>query len=81
MIDVPRSRSAPAFVTSCVFGMLGAVLLVTGLLADREPLVLVATALGSLSLVSALVWRGQLIQRWHADRYERLSPRPPAPDT
>ena len=83
MTDVPRRRSAPAFVASCVFGTLGAVLLLTGLLADREPLVLVATALGSLSLVAALVWRGQLIQRWHADRYERsLSPPgPPAAGT
>ncbi len=80
MSDVPGRRSAPAFVTSCVFGVLGAVVLLAGLLAGREPLVVVATALGSLSLVAALVWRGQLIQKWHADRYARSVP-PPAPPT
>ena len=71
MPETPRRRSAPAFVTSCVFGALGAVLLLTGLFSGREPLVLVATALGSASLVAALVWRGQLIAMWHADRYEQ----------
>lgn len=78
MSDASPSRSAPAFVTSCVFGALGALFLLGGLLAGREPLVLVATAFGSLSLVAALVWRGQLIQKWHADRYAR-SVSPPAP--
>ena len=78
MPDAPRRRSAPAFVASCVFGALGAVFLLTGLLSGREPLVLVATALGSLSLVAALVWRGQLIQQWHARGDER-SVSPPAP--
>ena len=55
---------------SCGFGALGAVLLLTGLFSGPVALVLIATALGSLSLVSALVWRGQLISKWHADRYQ-----------
>lgn len=75
--DAPARRSAPAFVTSCVFGTLGAIFLLTGLLAGVEPLVLVATGLGALSLIAALVWRGQLIQQWRADRYGR-SVSPPA---
>ena len=76
--DASRRRSAPAFVTSCVFGTLGAVFLLTGLVSGLEALVLVATALGSLSLVAALVWRGQLIQQWHARGGER-SVAPPGP--
>ena len=71
MPSAPRRHSAPAFLTSCVFGAIGAVLLFTGLFSGSEPLVLLATALGGSSLVAALVWRGQLISRWHADRYQR----------
>ncbi len=77
MSEAPRRRSAPPVVASCVFGALGAVLLLAGLFSDSEPLVLVATGLGSLSLVSALVWRGQLISKWHADRYRASALRPP----
>ena len=77
MAQPPRRRSAPAFVASCVFGAFGAVLLLTGLFSGSEALVLVATALGGLSLVSALVWRGQLISTWHADRYQASARRPP----
>ena len=76
MPETRRGRSAPAFVASCAFGALGAVLLVSGLLSGAESLVVVATALGSLSLVSALVWRGQLISKWRADRYERSGSSP-----
>ncbi len=53
---------------SCVFGAVGGVLLLVGLLAGSVALVLVATALGALSLGAALVWRGQLIAAWHARR-------------
>ena len=67
----PRRRSAPAFVTSCIFGTLGAAFHLAGLVSGGETLVLIATAMGALSLVAALVWRGQLIQAWHADRYRR----------
>lgn len=78
MSQAPRRRSAPAFVVSCAFGALGAVLLLTGLLSGSEPLALMGIALATLSLVAALVWRGQLISKWHADRYERSGP--PRPD-
>ncbi len=80
MPDVSHPRSAPAFVASCVLGMLGGVFLLTGLFSGRVALVLVATALGSLSLVAALVWRGQLIEAWHAERRGRsVSPLAPPP--
>ncbi|MDP8936300.1 MAG: hypothetical protein M3O23_00905 [Actinomycetota bacterium] len=79
MPDAARRRSAPAFVTSCVFGTLGAVFLLTGLLAGSDLLVIVATALGALSLIAALVWRGQLIQQWRADRYRRSVASPTSP--
>ena len=77
MAQDPPRRAAPAFVASCAFGAVGAVLLLTGLVSGAEALVLVATALGSLSLVSALVWRGQLISKWRADRYGRSGPTAP----
>lgn len=81
MCDVPdaRPRPAPAFVTSCVLGTLGALFLLAGVLAGSDVLVVVATALGALSLAAALVWRGQLIRTWHSDRYRRSVPPPESP--
>ncbi len=79
MADVPKRRSAPAYVTSCVFGLLGGVFLLTGLVAGSVALVVVATALGALSLAAALVWHGQLIQQWRAQRDRRSVPPPPPP--
>lgn len=61
-------RSPPALVTSVVFGAVGAVLLVAGLLAGSEPMVLSAVAAGTVSLVAVLVWREQLIAAWRRDR-------------
>ncbi len=65
-------RSPPALVTSVVFGAIGTVLLVAGLLAGgSEPLVLSAVAAGTVSLISVLVWREQLIAAWRGDRRQR----------
>lgn len=57
-------RSPPALVTSVVFGAIGTVLLLTGLIGGSEPLVLSAVAAGTISLVAVLVWREQLIAAW-----------------
>ncbi len=59
-----------------MFGVVGAAFLLSGLLSGVVALVLIATALGALSLVAALVWRGQLIQQWRAGR-DRRSVLPP----
>ncbi len=55
-----------------MFGAIGTVLLVAGLLAGgSEPLVLSAVAAGTVSLISVLVWREQLIAAWRGDRRQR----------
>jgi hypothetical protein len=64
----PARRSPPALVTSVVFGAMGAVLLVVGLLTNSEPLVLSAVAAGTVSLIAVLVWREQLIAAWRQSR-------------
>ena len=54
-----------------VSGSLGLVLLVAGLLGGVEALILVGVAGGTVSLVSALVWREQLITQWRAQQGRR----------
>lgn len=74
---IPRSsppddrRSPPALVTSVVFGIVGSVLLLAGLVVGNEPLVLSAVAAGTVSLISVLVWREQLISAWRGGRRPR----------
>ncbi len=60
--------SPPALVTSVVFGAVGALLLLAGLVGGSEPLVLGGVAAGTLSLVAVLVWREQLIAAWRQGR-------------
>ena len=68
-MDLSRARrSPPALVTSVVFGVIGTVLLVIGFVADNEPLVLSAVGAGTVSLISVLVWREQLITAWRSRR-------------
>jgi uncharacterized membrane protein len=61
-------RSPPALVTSVLFGVIGALLLVVGMVVDSEPLVLSAVGAGTVSLISVLVWREQLIAAWRSRR-------------
>ena len=49
-----------------MFGAVGGVLLVVGVLAGSSALTLAATASGALSLAAVLVWRSQLIEAWRA---------------
>jgi hypothetical protein len=55
-------------VTSIAFGIVGVVLLVVGFIADSEPVVLSAVGAGTISLISVLVWREQLIAAWRDRR-------------
>jgi hypothetical protein len=56
----------PALVVSVVFGCVGLVLLLAGLVGDNRPLLVAGVASAAVSLIAALVWREQLIEAWHA---------------
>jgi len=58
---------SPALRTSVAFGIVGAVLLILGVVSGATPVLIAATAAGSLSLVAALVWRSQLIEAWRKE--------------
>jgi hypothetical protein len=45
----------------------GAVLLVIGVVTGSMPVLVTATSSGSMSLISALVWRSQLIDAWRRE--------------
>jgi hypothetical protein len=58
----------PALRASAAFGLVGAVLLVAGFVSGATAVLVAATAAGSLSLISALVWRAQLIEAWRKEK-------------
>ncbi len=64
----PRPR---ALTVSAAFGAVGLVLLLVGLATGAEGILLASGLAGALSLVSALVWRSQLVEVWHAQRKRR----------
>ena len=66
-----RPSRPAALTTSAVFGANGLILLLAGLLTGAEGILLASGAAGALSLVSALVWRSQLVEAWHAQRKRR----------
>ena len=57
----------PALRASVAFGVIGFVFLVMGFVSSSTPVLVVATTAGSLSLVSALIWRAQLIEAWRKE--------------
>ena len=57
----------PALRASIGFGIVGAILLVVGFISGATPILVAATTAGTLSLVSALVWRAQLIEAWRKE--------------
>lgn len=61
-----RTWPAPLRV-SVAFGLVGFVLLVAGFVSGATPILVAATTAGSLSLISALVWRAQLIEAWRKE--------------
>lgn len=70
MSDQPAisgKRTPPALVTSCVFGVIGGLLLLIGYATRSTPVLVFSGLGGSLSLGSALVWRSQLIDAWRKD--------------
>lgn len=73
--EPPSSPTPPALVASYVFGVLGGLLILAGLVSGQEALAVAGAAGGALSLGAALFWRSQLVEAWHAERRSR----PPAP--
>ena len=57
----------PALRASVAFGIVGFVLLAIGFISGATPVLIGATTAGSLSLISALVWRAQLIEAWRRE--------------
>ena len=57
----------PALRASVVLGVIGLVFLLAGFTSGSTPILVVAFAAGSLSLVSALIWRAQLIEAWRKE--------------
>ena len=63
-----RARSwPPALRASVAFGIVGLVFLIAGFVSGSTPILIVATTAGTLSLVSALIWRAQLIEAWRKE--------------
>ena len=58
----------PTLRTSVAFGIVGAILLLTGLISGVTGVLVAGTVAGTLSLISALVWRGQLIEAWRKEK-------------
>lgn len=56
-----------AWAWSLRLGVLGALLVVGGLLTNNEGIAVAGIAAGTLSLISVLVWRSQLIDQWRRD--------------
>jgi hypothetical protein len=61
-------------VVSFAFGALGTVLLLVGLVAANNPLLLSGAAAGVLSLLAALYWRSQLVAAWRARKRGQAQP-------
>ena len=61
-------RSWPAALRASVaFGMVGFVLLAIGFTSGATAILVAATTAGTASLVSALIWRSQLIEAWRKE--------------
>jgi len=60
------SSPPPALVASVVFGSVGLLLLLIGLVSGSQTVVVCGVAAGTISLVAALVWREQLIEAWQS---------------
>jgi len=65
----PETAAAkpPALRASIAFGVVAFLVLVIGFTTASTPILVVATAAGSLSLVCALIWRAQLIEAWRKE--------------
>ena len=62
-------RTWPAALRASVaFGVVAALVLIAGVVSGALAVLVVALTAGSLSLIFALVWRGQLIEAWRTEK-------------
>jgi hypothetical protein len=57
----------PPLRASVGFGILAFLVLIVGFASQSTPVLVVATAIGTASLVCALIWRAQLIEAWRKE--------------
>ena len=71
--SAPAARPArpKALTTSATLGVVGLVLLLAGFASGSAGIYLASGVAAALSLVSALVWRSQLVEAWHSERKRR----------
>ena len=68
MADLAAWKSwPPALRASVAFGAAAFLVLVVGFASQATPVLVVATATGTASLVCALIWRAQLIEAWRKE--------------
>jgi len=66
--DPELTGRPPALRASIAFGIVGAVLLAIGVASGATAVLVGATTAGTLSLISALIWRSQLIEAWRKEK-------------
>ena len=66
-----RSPRPRALTVSAALGVVGLVLLLAGFATGSAGIYLASGVAAAMSLVSALVWRSQLVEAWHAERKRR----------
>ena len=71
----PESRP-PAFMASAVAGVVALAFLLLGAVTGNHVIFGVSIAAAVVSLVSALMWRSQLVAAWREDH---RPPKPPSP--
>lgn len=69
MANDPRAtptipRSHPGFIVSCVFGVIGLLLIITGVIIGGQNIFVAGTICGAFSLLAALAWRADLVSTW-----------------
>lgn len=63
--------SHPAFLVSSALGILGFLLIVTGLIVGGQVIFEVGAFVGFASLIAALAWRADLVSTWRRDHPRR----------
>ena len=62
---IPRSH--PAFLVSIGLGVLGVLMILSGIVIGGQVIFELGAAVGALSLVAALAWRADLVTTWRRD--------------
>jgi hypothetical protein len=60
-------RSHPAFLISVALGLVGVLMILTGIVIGGQVIFEVGAGLGAASLIAALAWRADLVSSWRRD--------------